>query len=109
MIQEAIIGLFATLFTAIITWGFARRKNEAETDTLEIDNIDKVATIWRELAESMKLEVAGLRGAQKEILTKQRKLFEENIKMRAEIVRLEELVKDLTKENVKLSNLLKTN
>ena len=45
----------------IAGWFAARRKNKAEVTRSEIENIEKVATMWRETAEELKQQVEELR------------------------------------------------
>jgi predicted RNase H-like nuclease (RuvC/YqgF family) len=52
---EAFNLLFISAITATVTWLSARRKNNAEAKTSELDNVGKAITIWRELSEDMEI------------------------------------------------------
>lgn len=72
-LPEAIVG-FASGFTA---WFFARRKNKAQAAAAEIENVDKVITVWRETAEKLHKELTVMREEQKEVLKEQKESLKE--------------------------------
>lgn len=43
--------------TAGTTWFFSRKKQNAEVQTNELDNVEKAITIWRELATDLGAKV----------------------------------------------------
>lgn len=49
-LPEIITG-FAGTFSG---WIFARRKNKIQTDSNEIENLDKAVALWREIAQDLK-------------------------------------------------------
>lgn len=69
------------LITAVITWFFTRRKQNAEIESNEIDNVEKAIKIWRDMSEGLKHQIDNLK---------------------KEISNLETLVNDLKKENSNL-------
>ena len=44
--------LFISAVPATITWLLARRKNNADAKSGELDNVEKAITIWRNLTEA---------------------------------------------------------
>lgn len=98
---DVIPQILIAFFTALITWFFARRKNAAEVDSMELDNVDKATGIWRQLAEDLKLEVDTLRNNQQRILTEQSLILSENRE-------LNQKVNDLTTQNAKLTKEIRT-
>lgn len=53
--------IITSIVTSIVTWLFARKRNNAETDTVELDNVQKAVAIWRESATDLKEECTKLR------------------------------------------------
>ena len=49
--QDCILPILTTLATALITWFFARRKNNADAKSAEIDNEVKSADFYRGLLD----------------------------------------------------------
>jgi hypothetical protein len=47
----ALFSLFTALGSSFITFLFTKKKNKAETLSVELDNARKVIEIWRELSE----------------------------------------------------------
>ncbi len=54
--MESITGLLTPIVTALAAWFFARRKNNAEAKTSELDNVEKAIKIWRTLSQDMELK-----------------------------------------------------
>lgn len=107
--SEIISTIIASFFAAFIGWFFGRKKNAAEVDSIELDNVDKATGIWRQLAEDLKAEIDLLRKNQQEILTanlqlnsKVTKLTVQNEKLIKEIRIKEKSVDVLMEENKKL-------
>lgn len=92
------------ILTAIVAWFLARRKNSAEAQGTELDNIDKAATIWRNLSEQLEsrlnCEIQSLRKDNGELKELVNKLSGENEE-------LERKMKALASENKKLIEQLK--
>lgn len=53
MYPEVIISAILSILTGLGGWYAARRKNVAEAQTNELDNVDKAVGIYREMAEDM--------------------------------------------------------
>ncbi|MBV5336902.1 MAG: hypothetical protein J0653_02625 [Deltaproteobacteria bacterium] len=101
---ETIIGFLAPVISALAAYVFARRKNVADAQASELDNVDKAVTIWRKLAEqleaNLKCEMDSLRRANAELREQIDKLSEENSELRKKM-------KTLDQENRKLIEQLK--
>lgn len=61
MLDSLLVPVLLTFFTALITWFFARKKNNAQTlsvlkmnDSTEIENLIKMVKEWRETATNWK-------------------------------------------------------
>lgn len=102
VIQNILPEMAIGLVSAATAWVFSKRKYQAEASATEIENVDKAAAIWRELAESLKMEIEGLKTNQEALLKKNRTLLDEMDKLRTEMVQLETKVISLTRENRKL-------
>lgn len=56
--------IWATLASAgssFVTWVFTRRKQTAEAEGSELDNVEKAVAIWRQTAEDLHKEINELR------------------------------------------------
>ncbi len=99
-----IFTVLAPFISAFAAYFFARRKNTADAQTSELDNVDKVATIWRTLATDLEArltrEIDSLRKDNGELKTLVNKLSDENEDLRTKM-------KTLDKENKKLIEQLK--
>lgn len=96
---ELIVTLLMPVVSAYAAWVFARRKNSADAQASELDNVDKAATIWRNLSEQLEsrlnLEIQSLRKDNSELKDLVNKLSGENEE-------LEKKMKALASENKKL-------
>jgi septal ring factor EnvC (AmiA/AmiB activator) len=100
-----------SLLTAITTWVFSRRKYSAETQTNELDNVEKAARIWRELSEDlekrMKDEIRELRSENVTIQDQFTIVLAENKALKEQMSALEKQLKEARCENQKLLEELK--
>ena len=98
MDPQIILAIFA-LIGPILGYAFAKRKNTAEAQGSELDNVDKAVTIWRKLAEDLeaklKVEIDSLRKENEEMKGLVAKLSQENEELRGKM-------KTLDRENRKL-------
>lgn len=91
--------LVAATVTQFVNWMFNRRKEAkelekaaSETQSAELDNIEKAVAIWRKLAEEMNQQVVEMKA--------QSKLMGEEIeKLRIENVTLKQSIEELRLEN----------
>ncbi len=83
---------------AAITWIFSRRKNTAEAQQSELDNVEKAVEIWRGIATDLEAKFNALEhrvtNMQREII----KLQIENEKLEAENKLLRDQVAELKSE-----------
>ena len=68
--------------TALIGYLFAAKKNNAETNVLELEAVEKAVRIWRELAGDLKKEVEELRKQVNELIEENQTLTEEINKLK---------------------------
>ena len=112
MSLELIITFLAPLISAYGTWLVARRRNTAEAQSSELDNVDKAATIWRKLAEDLecrlKAEIDSLRKDNHELKDLVNKLSSENEDLRKKMRTLESENKKLI-EQLRIFNLRNQN
>lgn len=68
----------ATGITGVISYYIGRRKNKAETQITEVEAVEKVAKIWRELASDLEMQV-------KELQSEVKMLIKENKELKVKI------------------------
>jgi hypothetical protein len=109
----ALTGGVGAFISALVTWIFARRKNNAEADKSELDVVDKAIEIWRTLAQDLNKELVTLRQSNADLAkqvncltAKVEELTDENAKLSGEITRLRQVnnrivkaLKEITSEN----------
>lgn len=99
MDANLIIMILGPIVSAFATYVFARRKNTADAETSELDNVNKVATIWRTLAtdleERFSREIGELRKDNEQLKGQVEKMSDENVDLRKKM-------KTLDAENKKL-------
>ena len=78
----------AALGSAIVTWVFARRKQTADAVKSELENIEKIATMWRETAEKLEKKVDALSKEIELLETRMDALHRENLELKTQISRL---------------------
>lgn len=117
----AIAAAVGSILTKTVEWIFKKRKNkldlsasEIQNESSELDNIDKAAGIWRNVAEGLKNELISVREAQAAMFEQNQKLLKEmgelsekNEKLTKHVTTLERKVQGLTNENKKLLEALK--
>lgn len=67
-IMPEVITFFST---AGITWIFARKKNAADVESVELDNVEKAVAIWRSLATDLRAEISSLKAEVEELRNQQ--------------------------------------
>lgn len=70
---------------AVASWFAARRKNKAEVTRSEIENIEKVATMWRETAEELKQQVEELRQEVETLRAEVYRVHQENQELKGNV------------------------
>ena len=89
---------------ATVTWLLARRKNNADAKSGELDNVEKAITIWRSLTEAQEVRFNN----QIEELRKENCDLQQQVSLvMKENVELKEQMNALEGENKKLINQLK--
>ncbi len=57
MIDQLLIPVLVTFFTALITWGFARAKNKRDLKAQDIENETKAAKYYQGLLDDMSVRL----------------------------------------------------
>jgi flagellar basal body-associated protein FliL len=97
--QETFGTIILTIVTSLVTgfggWIFGRRKNKAEAQTVELENVNKAVAIWRETAENLNAQL----GMYTNELIKFRS---ENDTLHVELEKMKSELKSIKSENDKL-------
>jgi len=104
MDASLIIMILGPLVSGFATYVFARRKNTADAETSELDNVNKVATIWRTLATDLEQrfsrEIGELRKDNEQLKGQVEKMSDENVELRKKMKLLDaenkKLIEQLT-------------
>lgn len=116
--KEILIASIPSIISAFITFFFTRRKYQAEvqkanveTDTNEIDNIEKAARIWRQLSEDITARLTSdinqLRTENQRTREKLNALTRENNALRSQMASLQKELRSTKIENEKLTEQLR--
>lgn len=85
--------LFISLVPATITWLLARRKNNADAKSSELDNVEKAITVWRKLSEGMEKrfthEIEELRKENSDLQQQVATVMKENFELKEQMNALE--------------------
>lgn len=104
--QDFILPILTTLATALITWFFARRKNNADAKSAEIDNEVKSASFYQNLLDDSKkrldecLEV--IENQNKRIAERDKIILEQDTEKRELQKRLSDLIDEIEPLTVEL-------
>jgi hypothetical protein len=66
-------------------WFAARRKNRADVTRSEIENIEKIATMWRETAEQQQKQIDELRQEVQTLRVQVETVHAENVKLKRQL------------------------
>jgi predicted nucleic acid-binding Zn-ribbon protein len=80
--NDLLLAVVPTVIGSAVTWFFARKKNDAEAESVELENVQKAIAIWRESATELSKKCA-------ELTEEIGKLREENISLKIEIKALQ--------------------
>ena len=89
-VKDVLPAVLSGAGTGSLAWFFARRKNNAEIQASELDNVEKATLIWRQLAEDMKNEV-------KELRDRLETVYQENQELKKQVEELTDELHDLRK------------
>jgi len=53
ILKEPLLAFISLFLSTLVGWLFGRRKQQAETQTSELDNVDKAVKIYREMIEDL--------------------------------------------------------
>lgn len=116
--KEILITTIPTIITAVLTFILTRRKYVAElqkerveTESTEIDNVEKAARIWRELSEGvtsrLNADIQQLRKENRQTREKIQILSRENNALRIQMYSLQKELQHTKIENEKLTEQLR--
>lgn len=91
--SETLTGLISAIASGLAAWLFGRSRQSKEVKALEIDLVERVATMWRQMSEELKLRID--------------KQDEEIERLNGENGRLREEVTTLKRDNISLTKRLK--
>jgi len=92
MIKEILITIIASTLTGVLGWMAGRKKNIAQTRSIELENIHKAIKIWREMAEKFEVRT-------KDMEDQIEKLTEENKRLSSEVALLKKKITSLIADN----------
>lgn len=111
MIENLLLIILPASLSSAITYIFTRRKNKAEANTNELQNIEQVARMWRELSVDMevrlKAEITLLRSENEKNREGIKNLSLENETLKEQLDNLEKHLKLARCENKKMLDELK--
>jgi hypothetical protein len=91
--NEYINLFFISAVPVTITWFLARRRNEADATTSELNNVEKAITVWRNLSEEMehrfKVEIEALRKENCDLQQQVTIVMKENEELKSQMNALE--------------------
>ena len=97
MLEQFIIPVLATFFTALITWFFARKKNNQELKSMELDNEIKSASYYKGLLDDMSKRLDKAIEELMESEERHRKLMQINRELVSELQKFKQLNGKVTK------------
>lgn len=100
MFMPTVLSHAITVFiSAFIGWLFSRRKQKADAEKAELENVSAVMTMWRTTAEELYKQVAHLTNRCEQLTSRCEELTNElegmrreNNKLRSELKRLEKTI-----------------
>ncbi len=95
------------ILAVTVTWVLKRRKTNAEAESLELDNVEKMARIWRNLSGEMEQrfsrEIDSLKTENEALQNKINQVMQENRTLKKQMIGLERENKILL-EQLKIFN-----
>lgn len=105
--EQVIIPTMVAVGGGLAGWFFARRRNRAETKTVELGNLQKIIEMWQETASHFKEMSRELMQHNNTISQELANLRDKNESLTKDIEKLKTTVELLSKENKKLTCRLK--
>lgn len=97
-LENLALMILPSLVSAIVGWFFGRRKTNAESNALEIENVDKGLAVYRKMIEDLSQKIQSLQTNQnkleaehQEMKLKLQESESENAKLRKRIIALEKM------------------
>jgi predicted nucleic acid-binding Zn-ribbon protein len=83
--QEFILNLLSLFFGGAITWLFAHKKQDAETTSVNLENINLAVAIWRDTAQELSTKVEVLTQKCEKLTTEVEMLRKENVTLKMKL------------------------
>ncbi|MDB4157966.1 hypothetical protein N9609_00595 [bacterium] len=91
MVQEFVTPALLSFFTALITWFFARRKNQQQLKSMELDNEIKSAGYYKDLLDDMSVRLDKAIQELMNLEERHRKLMKINRELVSELQKFKQL------------------
>lgn len=76
--NQEIVLLISNVLTAIAGWFIGRRKSNAETDNIILQGVEQSVAIYKDVVDSLKIEIQRLNQKIEQLETKIEELIKEN-------------------------------
>lgn len=99
---ETLVATVVGIVTSIATWYAARRKNNADIQSNELENVEKAVRFYREMVEDLASKLKAATNELSKTSNLHREAIDELSSARMEITKLEERLEDLFNQNREL-------
>lgn len=96
--QEFVLNVLSLFFGGAVTWLFARRKQEADTTRVNLENINMAVAIWRDTAKELSTKVDVLTQKCERLTTEVEMLRKENVTLKK---KLDKTIETIDNNNTK--------
>lgn len=83
--QDFILNILSLFFGGAIAWLFARKKQDADTTRVNLENINLAVSIWRDTAQELSVKVDILTQKCEQLTTEVEMLREENVSLKMKL------------------------
>jgi predicted nucleic acid-binding Zn-ribbon protein len=83
--QDFVLNLLSLFFGGAITWLFARKKQDADTTRVNLENINLAVAIWRDTAKELSTKVDVLTEKCEKLTTEVEMLRKENVTLKKKL------------------------
>lgn len=98
--------LLSAFGAGFVTWFFSRKKQRAEVETNELNNVEQAIKIWRDMSQNLEAEVTELRSEVVSLRKSEAQLILKVQKLVAELEDTNKNFKKALKENEELKKKL---
>lgn len=110
--NQYLMAVGTTIITAVITWLVSRQKSKAEinklmaeTDTIQIRNVEAVVNFWKEQAEEFKKELKELKIEHERLYDKLEETLKDNELLREELSNVKQEMSTLQRQLEQQTNI----